>query len=242
MVTDSILAEPTPHLAYHTASLSQWCLQTFIGGEIRLWNPREINITEPRQEYALEVSPSLLALDIFSFTMAEAIGLAASIFAIGGAADTAYKIQRKIRRLARDLGAAQENILKFATEIKDFSLVVSTANLSLHEYSKRSSAENKVLQHIQQHEVLHRIVKASDCVMDHIYKLMPRLKSLESSIPLVERWKWVLRRTEVEALGPKMESVKSGLQLIVTVVTLESVLNQGESPENKRLVSGPIVP
>ena len=36
MVTDSILVEPTPHLAYHTASLSQWCLQTFIGGEIRL--------------------------------------------------------------------------------------------------------------------------------------------------------------------------------------------------------------
>jgi len=33
-----------------------------------------------------------------------------------------------------------------------------------------------------------------------------------------------------------MESVKSSLQLIVTVVTLESVLNQGESPENKRLV------
>lgn len=168
--------------------------------------------------------------------MAEAIGLAASIIAIGGAADTAYRIQRKIRRLARDLGAAQENILKFATEIKDFSLVVSTANLSLHEYSKKSSAENKVLQHIQRHEVLGRIVTASDCVMDHIYKLMPRLKSLESSIPLVERWKWVLRRTEVEALGPKMESVKSSLQLIVTVVTLESVLNQGESPENKRLV------
>jgi uncharacterized protein YoxC len=197
----------------------------------------KIDITEPRPEYALEVSPSLLASDIFFFPiMAEAIGLAASIIAIGGAADTAYRIQRKIRRLARDLGAAQENILKFATEIKDFSLVVSTANLSLHEYSKKSSVENKVLQHIQNHEVLHRIVTASDCVMDHIDRLMPRLKSLESSIPLLERWKWVLRRTEVEALGPKMESVKSSLQLIVTVVTLESVLSEGESRENKRLV------
>ena len=168
--------------------------------------------------------------------MAEVVGLAASIIAIGTAADAAYKTQKRIRRLARDLGAAQENILKFATEIKDFYLVVTTANFSLHEYSKKSPAENKVLQHIQHHELLHRIVRASECVMDHIYTLMPRLKSLESSIPLVERWKWVLRRTEVEALGPKMESVKSSLQLIVTVVTLESVLNQGESRENKRLV------
>jgi hypothetical protein len=168
--------------------------------------------------------------------MAEAIGLAASIIAIGGAADTAYRIQRKIRRLARDLGAAQENILKFATEIEDFSLVVTTANLSLHEYSKKSSAETKVLQHIQHNEVLNSLAIASKCVMDHIYKLMPRLKSLESSIPLVERWKWVLRRTEVEALGPKMESVKASLMLIVGVVTMESVLNQDESRENRRLV------
>lgn len=168
--------------------------------------------------------------------MAEALGLAASVIAIGGVADTAYRIQKKIRRLARDLGAAQENILKFATEIKDFSLVVATANLSLHEYSKKSSAKNKVLQHIQNHEVLDRTVAASNCVMDHIYKLVPRLKSLESSIPLYERWKWVQRRTEVEALGPKMESVKSSLQLIVVVVTLEAVLNQDESRENKRLM------
>ncbi len=204
--------------------------------EVRLWGPSEIKITEPRQEYELEVSQSLLALDIFCFIMAEVAGLVASIIAIGGAADTAYRIQRKIRRLARDLGAAQENILKFATEVKDFSLVVSTASLSLHEYSKKSSAESKVLQHIQHHEVLNQTVKASNCVMDHIDKLMPRLKSLESSIPLVERWKWVLRRTEVESLGPKMESVKSGLQLIVTVVILESVLNQAESRETKRRV------
>jgi hypothetical protein len=176
------------------------------------------------------------ALNIHCPIMAELIGLAASIIAIGGAADTAYRVQRKIRRLARDLGAAKDNILKFATEIKDFSLVISTANLSLHEYAQKSSAETKVLQQIHNHKLLGRIVNASNRVIDHIDKLFPRLESLESSIRLWERLKWVMRRTEVEALGPKMESVKSSLQLIVCVVTLESVLNQGESRETKRLV------
>lgn len=173
---------------------------------------------------------SIVSLYLF---MAEILGL---IAAIGSVADVAYKVQRDARRLARDLGAAQEDIRQFATEIKDFSLAISTANLSLHEYAKKSLAETKVLQSIQNNKLLNRIVAASNRVIDHIYKIWPRLESLESSIPLWERFKWVTRRTQVAALGPKMESVKSSLLLIVSVVTLESVLNQGESREARRLV------
>jgi len=168
--------------------------------------------------------------------MAEAVGLIASIIAIGGVADKAYRVSKDIRRLARDLSSAQADIKKFATEIKDFSLVISYANLSLHEYSKKTSAESKVLESIQHQKLFDRILAASDRVIDHIYQIWPGLESLESTIPLFERFKWIMRRAEVAALHPKMESVKTSLQLIVSVVTLESVLKQGESRENKRLV------
>jgi hypothetical protein len=158
------------------------------------------------------------------------------ISCIGTAADTAYIIQKDIRRLARDLGHAQEDIRKFATDIKDFSLVINTANLTLYEYAKKSPAETIVLRSIHRHKLFTRILAASNRVIDHIDKIWPRLESLESRIPFGERLKWATRRPQVEALGPKMESVKSSLLLIMNVVILESLLNQGESPEVKRLV------
>jgi hypothetical protein len=168
--------------------------------------------------------------------MAEIIGLAASIIAIGGAADTAWKIAKNMRRLARDLGAAREDIRKFAREIEDFSLLIGSAHLSLHNLSTKSQAQTKVLQYMHDQKLLKRIVAASNRVMDYIDKIWPRLKSLESSFGLLEKIKWVTRRSQVEALGPKMESVKSSLQLVVNIVTLETLLNQGHSPEIKRLV------
>jgi hypothetical protein len=172
----------------------------------------------------------------FGKLMAELIGLAASIIAIGGAADTAWKIGRAMRRLARHLGAAREDIRKFARDIEDFSLLIGGAQLSLHNLSMKPQAQTKVLEYIHNRKLLKRIVAASNRVMDYIYKIWPRLESLESSLALFEKIKWVRRRSQVEALGPKMESVKSSLQLVVSVVTLETLLNQGQSPETKRLV------
>jgi hypothetical protein len=158
------------------------------------------------------------------------------ISGIGTAADTAYTIQKDIRRLARDLGHAQEDILKFATDIKDFSMVTNRAILALYEYTKKSSAETIVLQSIHDRKLFTRIRAASNRVIDHIDKIWPHLESLESKIPFGERLKWAMRRPQVEALDPKMESVKSSLQLSISVVSLEWLLNQGESRENKRLV------
>jgi hypothetical protein len=165
--------------------------------------------------------------------MAEALRV---INSIGAAADTAYGIQKDIRRLARDLGHAQGDIRKFAKDIKDYSLIVNSAILTLYQHAKTSPAETIVLRSIHNHKLFTRILAASHRVIDDIDKIWPRLESLESRIPFGERLKWATRRPQVEALGPKMESVKSSLDLIISVVTLELLLNQGESPEVKRLV------
>jgi hypothetical protein len=71
-------------------------------------------------------------------------------------------------------------------------------------------------------------------VINHIGELKPRIKSLTSSISLKTKLKWLFRRTEVEALGPKMESVKTSLNLIMTIVTLETVSQKDFSKEVKR--------
>ena len=64
------------------------------------------------------------------FAMAEIVGLASSIIAIAGAADTALQMAKSIRRLSRDLGAARKDIRKFSREIEAFSSIIGAAHYS----------------------------------------------------------------------------------------------------------------
>jgi hypothetical protein len=161
----------------------------------------------------------------------EAIGLAASIVAIGQAAEIALNMSRSMRRLARRIRAAQDDIRRFAKDIEIFSSVIGAAHFSLYSHCDTEKTLSPVLQYIEHSKVLDQLVEQSDGVIDHIGELKPRIRTLESRIPLKTKFKWVFRRAEVEALGPKMESVKTSLNLIITIVTLEIVAQKDSSKE-----------
>lgn len=172
--------------------------------------------------------------------MAEVIGLASGIIAIGGAANTALKMAKSMRRLARDLGAARKDIKKFSRDIEAFSSIIGAAHYSLEMHSRESQSQSKVLVFIHERKLLDQLVDQSDRVIDHIEEIRPRIKSLKSRISFVTRLKWILRRTDVIALGPKMESVKTSLNLVITLVTLEtlmqSIQNRVGSQDSTELV------
>jgi hypothetical protein len=161
----------------------------------------------------------------------EVIGLAASIVAIGQAAQIALNMSRSMRRLARSIRAAQDDIRQFAEDIYIFSSVIGAAQFSLYSHCDTEKTLTPVLRYIEHSKVLDRLVEQSDGVIDHIREIKPRIRSLESRIPLKAKFKWLFRRTEVEALRPKMESVKASLNLIITIVTLEVVAQKHSSKE-----------
>ena len=146
--------------------------------------------------------------------MAEIVGLASGIIAIAGAADTALKMAKSMRRLSRDLGAARKDIRNFSRDIEAFSSIIGAAHYSLETHSRGPQSQSKVLVFIYERKLLDQLVDQSDRVIDHIEEIRPRIKSLKSSISFVTRLKWILRRTDMIALGPKMESVKTSLNQI----------------------------
>jgi hypothetical protein len=155
--------------------------------------------------------------------MAEILGIAESIAAICGAGDSAFKMARSMKRLSRDLGAARKDIRNFSRDIDAFSSIIGAARYTLETHSKPES-RSKVLVFIHERQILDQLVDQSDRVIDHIRELRPSIKSLKSSISWVTRVKWISRRTDVKALGPKMESVKTSLNLLITMFSYEAIM------------------
>jgi hypothetical protein len=164
----------------------------------------------------------------------EVIGLAASIIAIGQAAEIALNMSRSMRHLAHRVRAAQEDIRRFAKDIEIFSSVIGAAHYSLYIHCDTKKTLSPVLHYIEHSKVLNQLVEQSEGVVDHIRELKPRIQSLKSRIPLNAKFKWIFRRAEIEALGPKMESVKASLNLIMAIVTME-MLAQKDSSTSKEV-------
>ena len=173
--------------------------------------------------------------------MAEIVGLASAIIAIAGAAETALRLAKSMRRLSRDLGAARKDVRMFSKEIKAFSSIIGAAHYSLKTHSRKSQSQSKVLVFIHERKLLDQLVDQSDYVIDHIEEIWPHIKLLRSRISLITRLKWVLCRTDITALRSKMESVKISLNLVITLITFETLmqsLNNGVlSRESTKLVA-----
>lgn len=168
--------------------------------------------------------------------MMEVIGLAASIVAIGQAAEMALNMSRSMRTLARRLRAAQSEIQRFAKDIEIFSSVIGAAYFSLYSHCGTEKTPSPVLRYIDRSKVLDQLVEQSDGVIDHIGELKPRIQSLESKLSFKTKLKWLFCRSDVEALGPKMESVKTSLHLIIDIITLEMVAQRDSSkPQSKEV-------
>jgi hypothetical protein len=153
--------------------------------------------------------------------MAEIVGLVASITAIAQAAEMATKVSRRLFRLAQRVRAAREEIKDFAMQTQLFAGVVGLAHQSLQQHNRSQGSGSQVLLYVDNFRVIEDVVAASQRVTDHTKQLMPQLRALRSRLSLWTRIKWVMRKSEVEAMGPKMECVKTSLTVIMAVISLE---------------------
>lgn len=169
--------------------------------------------------------------------MAEILGLIGSGVAILQVAEAATKLSKSLFHLARRIKSASEEIKDFAMQTQLFAGVIGAAHASLQQHNRSQGSESPVLRYIDNAGVLGKLVAASDRVTEHTKSLMPRLRALRSRLDLLTRIKWVMQREAVEAMGPKMESVKTSLILIITVISLEKGNQQERSAHGERRIN-----
>jgi hypothetical protein len=164
--------------------------------------------------------------------MAEVIALTSSILAIAGAATTALRVSASLRKVARSLETAGDDIEDFAINIRAFALIIKLGMSSLNRCAaKRSSSE--VMRYLEDFEVLDQLAVQSNRISQRIKSAWKRTKAVRSSLTMVTRIKWYLAKPEVQALQPEMETLKTSLLLVMQSIRLEK-MQQGEDSEETR--------
>jgi hypothetical protein len=175
---------------------------------------------------------------IISFSTMDPISFTASLVAILGIAGSATRLSTTLYSIARKAGSAGLGIERFAMDVGTFASVVQIAYglLNEHCHTQTRLQTSLVLQHIEENEVLNQLVAQSKSVVNQIKLVRPRLKSIQSSFDFITRLKWHLRRTEIQALGLRIESVKTNLLLVISLVHLEAAKQQSPSAETDQLM------
>lgn len=168
--------------------------------------------------------------------MAEIVGIVASAWTLVSIARAATKFSKSLLRAADAAGSAGKEIETFALDIQAFASIIRIAHKSLDQYYS-NEPDSPVLKYIEEEAVLDQLVAQSQRVIKNIREVRPKIKSVASSIDLMSRLRWLLQRSEVQALGPRMECVKSNLHLIMSIIILESAKQNEQSPETQREMS-----
>jgi len=172
--------------------------------------------------------------------MAEILALTASIIAIGQAAEKAFKVADSLYRTARRVQTAKDDISGFALKVTNFATAVDAVHISLKYHTSGEDMKSPVLEFIAEHDTLKKLAAQSRRVTDAIRKLRGPIKELEGELSVWKRLKWVMQKKEILALDPEMESVKSSLQLVLSVVMLEVLLSKiqaktGEEEQQRQI-------
>jgi hypothetical protein len=164
--------------------------------------------------------------------MADPLSLAASIVAIGGAAATALKISIALCDAARTVREAADDIESFSLDVRSFALVAQLGHDSLERHQRRSPLSH-VLQYIESHNVIEQLAKQSERTKDRLEKAWKSANTLESSGKLVTKFRWMMKKGQIQGLKPEMESLKTSLQVVMSSIMMEFLQQKENSEENR---------
>jgi len=154
---------------------------------------------------------------------------AASIIGIGTAAGSAIKISKTIYHFCKTIHGAKHDIQAFAKDVETYGTVIRFAHLSL---DRHLGSESPVLDFMDTQHVLVQLKQQADRVKVQIKQLVRRIRPLRNKNEWWTRVKWVWQKPDFEAVGPKMESVKSSLNVVVTFIMMEVMLQQEKAEAN----------
>jgi hypothetical protein len=152
--------------------------------------------------------------------MAEAVLVIGLISGIGSIASAAIKLSRMLRRIAKDIGSVEEEVVDFAKNVAIFSSVIWVANESLQHHCSQGGP-TATISRIRNERIMEQLCDQSIAVNRRIGRVGHQLKGLKSRFDFISRLKWRSWKPEVRELSLKMESVKSSLNLLVCAIALE---------------------
>lgn len=165
-------------------------------------------------------------------SMGEIIGLTASLAGLATFADFIAESSWKIYKISKQLRSAKRDIERFSEEITLFASIILTAHDLLQSYNV-DFPQAKLLEYVEGHSLLEQLRQQTRHVYKDIKEVLPRIRSLESSIDWVTRVKWVLSRSEVDNVDSGMKRVERKLHLVIDLVTLARCLEHKDDNLSK---------
>jgi len=186
----------------------------------------------PRQKKEIIFSVSTRYNIFQSHPMAlEAVGLASSIAGLAVAAAAAFRASESMYNLVERVHAVKDDIQAFAMDIATYATVIKTAHFSLERHTKTLVRQSRVLQYLEEKNVLSQLDTYSRRVTLRIARLEGPIASLATSIPIWLQIKWMMQKREIDALSPLMLKIGNHLDTILLVVSLEVAYQRGDSNE-----------
>lgn len=167
--------------------------------------------------------------------MAEAVGLAASIIAVGGLATAALNFVKDVKSFARDLKTVREELNHSVGRIGFAAGNINVVQETLLQYceDRDTTSQSAVINYIETEKASTYLSTESSRIEYHVRQLLSEIESL-LSIPftLWANWKWRHSlRSGIDALQSSMLFMQSNLSLILNTIQLELALRRVDKNE-----------
>lgn len=166
--------------------------------------------------------------------MAEAVGLAASIVAIAGLAQTVLKFVDEARHVVRGMGNLGKETKRSMHRINFAAGTIDTAQETLSRYcaAGERAAQSHVIQFIEDHSSANFLKSESEYLSLHVGRLREGVFALRQQwIPWATiLWRYCIKG-QVEDLREDMEFIQRSLTLLLGCVQLEIALHREKKDE-----------
>ncbi|KAH8602621.1 hypothetical protein B0O99DRAFT_679613 [Bisporella sp. PMI_857] len=157
---------------------------------------------------------------------------------------TIMTVSRKAHRTGKRLKSVRRDIRRFAVDMDVSGSAITTAHGVIREYCQKNSKStnpSSVIKYIGEQKVLVRLVRQGEDIAEDIKEVSPRIESLESRVNFVTRLKWVIHRSEIEAIGPQIEKIESTLDLTISLILLETRLREVPFSKNDQEIAQEVI-
>lgn len=165
--------------------------------------------------------------------MAEVVGLAASIVALAGLAQTVIDFAANLKSFAHDFQTVRTELRRAVDDVDFSARTINTAQRTLHQHCKiRDAEESKVIDFIEDKHVTDYMRGQSRHIKGHVLRLDEKMESLQDSLTFWVTWKWRYSlKEDFEELRVQMQFIQVNFSLLLGTVQLEHAMRREEVDE-----------
>lgn len=176
--------------------------------------------------------------------MAEPLGLAASVIAVGGLAHTLLKLAGAMRTVIHDTRNNGEAIRRSIDHIHCDAEIINLAQKTLWRFceKERESAGSELCPYIENNGIASFLRSDSEHLQHHVHTLRQRFLSLKTRWVLaIVVWRYFLK-DEIEALKVQMSFIQGRLSLLMHCFQLDMATSRKDKDRDEMQVEKPLLP